>query len=312
MAKKAKILSFAQAKNASRQRRVQSADSNRPSRSYGADRSSRTSRISRNSRSFDPLQMTSSKRFDRQRDLDEQEGLEFIEEFDEDSNTDARNDARRSSQRARDERRKKRSKERAKRMYSRQFAADEGASVENAPRAALYKGRMGSKQKKAARMQGSLPRFSLPSFFSTGRVRDKASGFVANSSVSPLSLKVLTAVACLVLACLFLYTPAQQYYCSQRENARLTTEYATIENRNQALDVQNDILVSEAGIEDTVRQRFGYVKAGESTGIVVGLSEETTSSLRDSEKIEANVLSSSVKAPQEWYTPLLDALFGVE
>ena len=42
------------------------------------------------------------------------------------------------------------------------------------------------------------------------------------------------------------------------------------------------------------------------------LKTRVLSHLRDSENIEANVLSSSVKTPEEWYTPLLDTFFGVE
>mgnify|MGYP007070200066 CR=1 FL=1 len=31
----------------------------------------------------------------------------------------------------------------------------------------------------------------------------------------------------------------------------------------------------------------------------------------DNDDIEANILSSTIKAPEEWYTPFLDAFFGV-
>lgn len=226
---------------------------------------------------------------------------------------------------ARDRRRRQRSKERAGRMFDRQFGgADTAASAEGSPRAAVYKGKMGPSHRKASRMQGggsAAATASIPGAgaaagalagAAAGAAREGASAIASRTSLTPRSLKIITVLACLVFACTFLYTPAQQYYQAQREYDRLTAEYASIESRNEALDVQNDILTSDAGIEDAVRQKFGYVKEGEETAIVTGLSEETTNALRDSEHIEANVLSSSVKAPEEWYTPILDALFGVE
>lgn len=228
---------------------------------------------------------------------------------------------------ARDRRRRQRSKERAGRMFDRQFGGSDGSgSAEGSPRAAVYKGKMGPSHRKASRMQGGGSTPAATSSLSgaagatagalagvaAGAARGGASVIASRTSLTPRSLKIITALACLVFACTFLYTPAQQYYQAQREHDRLEAEYASIQSRNEALDVQNDILTSDAGIEDAVRQKFGYVKSGEETAIVTGLSEETTDALRDSEHIEANVLSSSVKAPEEWYTPILDALFGVE
>lgn len=228
---------------------------------------------------------------------------------------------------ARERRRRQRSKERAGRMFDRQFGGSDGSpSAEGSPRAAVYKGKMGPSHRKASRMQGGGSAATATAALSgtagatagalagaaAGAAREGASVIASRTSLTPRSLKVITVLACLVFACTFLYTPAQQYYQAQREHDRLEAEYASIQSRNEALDVQNDILTSDAGIEDAVRQKFGYVKSGEETAIVTGLSEETTDALRDSEHIEANVLSSSVKAPEEWYTPILDALFGVE
>lgn len=220
---------------------------------------------------------------------------------------------------ARDLRRRKRAKDRAGKMYDRQFGGSD--TGEGGPRAALYKGKMGSSHKKASRMQGGGRKVDpLGAFVSVsdmagaaaGAAREKVSTAASRTSVTPRSIKVITFLCCLVFACVFLYTPAQQYYHAQREHDRLEAEYASIESRNEALDVQNDILTSEAGMEDAVRQKFGYVKPDEEMAIVTGLSEEALDTSRDGENIEANVLSSSVKAPEEWYTPLLDAIFGVE
>ena len=199
-------------------------------------------------------------------------------------------------------------KAKADKMFDKQFAADaaKAAQSEDAPRAALYEGKMGQNHRKATRMQQkSSPIDSVRNGVSS------AQGMLSGITVTSRNLKIATAVACVFIALLFLYAPAQQYYQAHRELDRLTIEYSSIEERNAALDVQNDALVSDAGMEDAVRQKFGYVREGEEVAIVTGLSDETTNTARDSENIEANVLSSSVKAPEEWYTPFLDALFGV-
>lgn len=208
---------------------------------------------------------------------------------------------------SRERRRRERNKARADKMFDKQFASERAgkAETEGAPRAALYEGKMGSKHRKSSRMQQSA---------SAGAAKAKAGVAELFSGINVTSrlLKVGTAVACVILACVFLYTPAQQYYQAQREHDRLAAEYESIEQRNDKLDTQNDALASDAGLEDAVRQKYGYVKAGEEELIVTGLSESATDTSRDSENVEASVLSSSVKAPEEWYTPFLDALFGVE
>ena len=206
------------------------------------------------------------------------------------------------------ERAKARTKARADKMFAKQFG-DSGAfadaATRGAPRPALYKGKMGATHRKSARMQRS-------SSAGSPNARISASGWFSSLPVTTRGLKIGTAVLCVFLVCAFLYAPAQQYYQAQREHDRLAAEYSTIENRNEALDVQNDILASDAGMEDAVRQKYGYVKRGEEAVTVTGLSDRATDTRRGAENIEANVLSGSVRAPEEWYTPLLDAFFGVE
>lgn len=208
---------------------------------------------------------------------------------------------------SRELRRRERAKARAERMYHEQFADDPSSSApeEGSPRAAVYEGKMGSTHRKSARMQRSSAAGPLSA-------KVDPAGWFSSLKVSERSLKIATGVLCIVLACGFLYVPAQQYYQAQREHDQLAAEYGEIERRNDVLDVQNDILASDAGLEDAVREKYGYVKSGEQTAVVTGLSEQATDASRGSENIEANVLSSSVKASEEWYTPLLDAFFGVE
>lgn len=205
---------------------------------------------------------------------------------------------------AREARSRQRRKERADKLFARQYA-DDGMTAdqaEGAPRAALYEGQVGASQRRAARMQ----RASQAAPFSA---KLDPSGWFSGLSMSSRRLKALTAALCLVLAVAFLYTPVQHYYQSVREHDRLVAEYASIQERNANLDAQNEALASNAGMEDAVRQKYGYVVNGDETAVVAGLSDEAYASNGDG--VEANVLSSTVKAPEEWYTPFLDALFGV-
>jgi len=208
---------------------------------------------------------------------------------------------------AREQRRRQRTKSRADKMFDKQIAkTPSSGSEEGAPRAALYKAQMGSKQRKSARMQRASEADPV-----MAKVNPAGWFNALGANLTPAKARILTAVLCVVLACVFLYTPAQQYYHSVREHARLEAEYAAIEARNQALDYQNDSLASNAGMEDAVRQKYGYIMEGEQVAMVSGLSEAALSRAGN-ENIEANVLSSTVKAPEEWYTPFLDAIFGAE
>ena len=209
----------------------------------------------------------------------------------------------------REERRRERSKTRAERLFAKQYESGQGRQAAadgdaDAPRAALYEGKMGASHRKSTRMQRA-------SSAAPQSAKLNPAGWLSGLQVKPRTLKAFTAVLCVVLVAVFLYVPAQQYYQAQREHDRLAAEYAVLEQRNTALDSQNDSLSSNAGMEDAVRQKYGYVVEGDQAGYVVGLSDNATDTSRDSENIEANVLSSAVKAPEEWYTPYLDAFFGV-
>lgn len=196
-------------------------------------------------------------------------------------------------------------------MFDRQMAISSAsrehasAEAEGAPRAALYEGKMGATHRKSARMQ----RVS-----EAGPVSAKINpaGWFNNLPLNVRTMRIATAVLCTVLVAVFLYVPAKQYYQAQREHDRLEAEYAVVEQRNSTIDFENDSLASDAGMEDAVREKYGYIVAGEETAVVTGLSDETMENVHGTADVEGNVLSSSVKAPEEWYTPFLDAFFGVE
>lgn len=179
------------------------------------------------------------------------------------------------------------------------YGASGGASGAGmaGPRAAVYRGQMGSKQRRASRIQEK----SAPS------VETKASPKRFSFDIRNLpasASKIVGVVACIAVFVAFLYVPAQQYYQQMRERDRLAAEYAAIQQRNDALQETVDALQSEAGIEDKAHSEFGYVKEGEQAVAVTGVELEDTS------RFTANIVPGTVPAPETWYSPFLDPLFG--
>lgn len=203
--------------------------------------------------------------------------------------------------------RRKRQKGRADKKFDRQFGgartSDAGSS---GPRAAVYKGEMGTNHKRAARMQndaaGKARTFSLASLnpLAVLSAWKRSPKFIASAGV----------MVCLLLSCWFLYTPAQQLYQSVREHDRLEAEYAAIEQRNASLQSEVESLQTDAGIEDRAHQQFGWVPEGEQTANVHGLSDGAADG--SGSNFTANIVPGSIEAPETWYSPVLDVLFGVK
>lgn len=202
-----------------------------------------------------------------------------------------------------EQRKKSRAKSKAERAFSKQYGGLNQASdaSQSGPRAAVYKGEMGAKHRQAARMQNA----------ESGHASAKRSlsfGSLASLKSSPKFIASAAVAVCLVLSCAFLYPTAQQYYHALRERDQLAAEYAALSERNGALESDVASLQTDAGIEDRAHEQFGWVKKGEETANVRGLEldEDETSTFR------ANITPGSVEAPETWYSPFLDALFGVE
>lgn len=195
--------------------------------------------------------------------------------------------------------RRKCQKKRAGKKFSRQCGEAGCASdADGAPRAAVYKGEMGSQHKRATRMQNT----------SSASASAKRSPGAARGSWrrSPKFIASMATLVCMVLTCWFLYTPAQQLYHSVREHDRLQAEYTAIEQRNDSLQSEVDALQTDAGVEDRAHQQFGWVPEGYQTANVRGLSAKDD----DESHFKANIMPGSIEAPATWYSPLLDALFG--
>lgn len=191
-------------------------------------------------------------------------------------------------------------KNKAGRAFTRQFGSgDSDASSTGGSRAALYKGEMGKKHKQASRMQGNPGR-------SMGASKKRFSGISLNPR-SPKFIASLMVAACLVLSCVFLYPTAKQYYVTVREHDQLQAEYDALQQRNQTIGAEVDSLSTDAGIEDRARKEFGWVKSGEHAANVYGIDAQ-----EDESTYTKAITPGSVEAPETWYSPILDVVFGVE
>lgn len=191
-------------------------------------------------------------------------------------------------------------KNKAGKAFSRQFGGGESdAASAGGSRAALYKGEMGKKHKQATRMQGNPGR-------AMGASKKRFSGVSLNPR-SPKFLASLMVAACLALSCVFLYPTAKQYYVAVRQHDQLQAEYEALQQRNATIKSEVDSLSTDAGIEDRARREFGWVKADEHAANVYGLDTD-----EDDSTYNKAITPGSVETPETWYSPVLDAVFGIE
>ncbi len=207
-----------------------------------------------------------------------------------------------------DEKKKARNKAKAEKKFNAAYgdsgpsgsgSQPQGAQGEGGPRAAVYEGKMGASHKKSAKLQAKA---------AGDAIKNVASGVSipkANLSKMPSGLvRALAGVAVFALVAVTLYGPAQQYYQQMRETDRLQAEYAAVAARSNTLQSTIDSLRSEEGVEDKAHTDLGYVKKGEQTATVKG------ANIVDNTEFSSNVAPGSIPAPETWYSPVLDVLFG--
>jgi cell division protein FtsB len=213
-----------------------------------------------------------------------------------------------------------RNKARADRQFDRMYGgqscvAQNGASASSgsaasAPRAAVYSGHMGLRQRRASKIHEAS---GTPTTQNPSKIAKRANAANAASTsrhFSKIYKRLANAAAtlvCLGLVVVFLYEPAAQCYCQMRELDRLNAEYAAVETHNDTLQTSVDTLQSGTGIEDSATSQFGMVKQGEQAVVVTGINSST----QDSD-FRSNVVPGSVPAPDTWYSSVLDAVFGYE
>ena len=193
----------------------------------------------------------------------------------------------------------------AERKYAKQFGGDESATRAQAeqagPRAAVYKGEIGAKQRQASRM---LEQDAVEP--SRRRARQ--------SSPWTRVVACLAVAACLVLSCAYLYPVAQTYYQTIRANDLLEAEYEAIAALNAELTSEIELLQTDSGIEQAAREELGWVMEDETLATVEGLAStgEEEDAEGDEDDVSAYVASINVEMPETWYSPILDVIFGVE
>lgn len=195
------------------------------------------------------------------------------------------------------------SKSKAERKFEKQFGTTQSATQSAGPRAAVYRGEMGASHKRAARMQDS------PTQRPAVETRSVKSRQKQPVSHRPWFIVLATMVACTLFACVFLYPTAQTYYQSIRENDRLQAEYQAVVERNEALTDQMASLVTDEGMAAYAHDRYGWIMPNENPVVVQGLVDQTQNGL---DNVAANVIPGSVEAPETWYSPVLDVIFGVK
>lgn len=198
-------------------------------------------------------------------------------------------------------RRRERTKERADRAYFRQYEAGKAPEGAGGPRAAVYKGEMGSAHKRSSRMQQQASATAS----SPRRGRRGAASEGVPLFARPWFMGLAATALCLAFGAVTLYGPAQQLYADIREKDRLAAEYAAVVERNEAIDSQVQALETDEGIEDMARTQLGWVREGEHAVSVSGLDP------KDPAEFRGNIVSEDIPLPDTWYSGFLDPFFGV-
>jgi cell division protein FtsB len=203
---------------------------------------------------------------------------------------------------ARHDRRHRKADRAFSRDYAEEIPANEG------PRAAVYRGKMGRQHQRAARMQSQGSRFTLkmPAFLA---------GIIQALSLDRIVFRPWFAVTAVTVFCVAImatnvYPAAQDYYLQMRSNDQLAAEYQAILDRNAELEDHVAALQTDEGMEELAHESLGWVREGENSVSVLtdGSADPGTSSLAETE----SVVEGSVPAPETWYSPFLDAVFGYE
>ena len=194
------------------------------------------------------------------------------------------------------------SKSKADREFAKRYGTDHAATPgDTGPRAAVYKGEMGSSHRRASRMQSEAA--ARGAGMSAGMAGPGLSAVFRKTRLLGAAALATCAVAC----CLFLYAPAQQYYQELRERDRLAVERQLVAERNEAIAAEVAHLSTPEGIQDRARKEFGWVAEGEYAVAVSGLAQEDGPA-----NFQANINAAGIKAPETWYSDVLDAFFGYE
>ncbi len=196
----------------------------------------------------------------------------------------------------------------ADRQFDRTVGARERAEAERmqqqqggGSRAAVYDMRMGATQRRSSRMaeegRKKGPALSLPFGIP----------FAMPEHVPQWATRVAATGAVFMLAAVMLFPCFQNLYNETRSLQQLQAEYSALESYNAKMQTQVDYLNTDEGLEDYARSELGWVRSDERVVNVEGVT--STSNGRSTERLYA-ITSGSVKAPDTWYSGVLDVIFG--
>lgn len=186
-------------------------------------------------------------------------------------------------------------------------------SVTTGKKASQGKGRASKGTRSGKRRTFRKPKSAgdLASLITSG-ILDLASaavGFVKKPH-SKAFYRGLVAVLAVVVALMFIYPSARDYYVALRNNAKSEAEYAALQEYYDQLKDEVETLNSDQGVEDAARDEFGMVMPGD-----VSLNVKDLESEADFDKDPTDIgitPAGSVEAPEEWYTPFCDFIFGYD
>lgn len=114
-------------------------------------------------------------------------------------------------------------------------------------------------------------------------------------------------VLCLLVGVVSLYPALREYYLAYRVNEQLLQELEAVKVRNDEIQGQIDYLNTQEGVADRARERYGWVREGETAVNITGLEISDATTI-----LPETITSGSIEAPSTWWTSFLDMLFAVE
>ncbi len=199
----------------------------------------------------------------------------------------------------------------AERQFERNVGSTDSRNAvpEQSSRAALYEMKMGKDHRRSAQMQEEKK---------SGKTQNAFAGF------NPLAFLVSTRVgqgfAFALIGFLFafgvLYQPVADWYNEGRSLQQLQAQYELTSAEYEQVKADVDYLSTDEGLADYAHQQLGWLKSGEHSVTVSGLSgdSEQASSGTDAKSTTEILASASAKAetPETWYSGVLDMVFGYE
>lgn len=192
----------------------------------------------------------------------------------------------------------------ADRQFDRTIGREEASRAnreQSGSRAAVYEMKMGREHRRSAQMQER-----------SGKARASSGGgmsaLFARCNFMRVGAMILLLFGALAL---FVYEPAANWYNETRSLQQLQAQYElTAENYNH-VKADVDYLSTEEGMADYAHQQLGWVRSGEHSVNVKGLSSESRDA-SDTTSVTQALSQGSVQAktPDTWYSGVLDVVFG--